>query len=277
VALDTAVTPPDFAFVRQLVRERSGLVLADGKEYLVAARLNPIVRRESLGSIGGLVSEVRKGSIAFRDELVEAMATNETSFFRDARPFDFLRDELIPAMVRARPTAGLRIWSAAASTGQEAYSLAMLLREHFPRISPATILATDLCRDVLDVAEAGSFSQLEVNRGLPATLLVRYFRREGLRWEVTPPVRAMVTFRQINLTRPLPVLPTMDVVFLRNVLIYFDEATKADVLTRVAGVLRPGGYLILGSAETLRHLDGRYERVQSDRTVCYRLRERADA
>jgi chemotaxis protein methyltransferase CheR len=274
---DATIAATDFQFVRLLVHDRSGLVLTDGKEYLVAARLGPIVRREGLGSVAALVARIRQGSLSLRDEVVEAMATNETSFFRDVRPFDFLRDELIPSVVKAKPGAGLRIWSAASSTGQEAYSLAMLLREHFPRISPVSILATDLCHDVLRLAESGSFSQLEVNRGLPAALLVRYFRRQGLRWEVTEPVRAMVSFRQLNLTRPLPALPLMDVVFLRNVLIYFDEATKAEVLSRVAGVMRPGGHLILGSAETLRHLDERYERVQSDRTVCYRLRERADA
>jgi chemotaxis protein methyltransferase CheR len=276
VGAEATVTPFDFQFVRVLVREQSGLALADGKEYLVAARLAPIVRREGLGSVAELIGQVRRGTTGLRDEVVEAMATNETSFFRDVRPFDFLRDEIIPALVRERPTSGLRIWSAAASTGQEAFSLAMLLREHFPGVSPVSILATDLGRDVLAVAEAASFSQLEVNRGLPAALLVRYFRRQGLRWELTEPVRAMVAFRQVNLTRPLPALPAMDVVFLRNVLIYFDEATKVEVLTRVAGAMRPGGYLILGSAETLRNLDDRYERVKTDRTVCYRLRERAE-
>jgi len=243
----------------------------------VAARLAPIVRREGLRSVADLLGRIRHGSAGLRDEVVEAMATNETSFFRDVRPFDFLRDEIIPTLVRERPTSGLRLWSAAASTGQEAFSLAMLLREHFPGVSPVSILASDLGSDVLAAAEAASFSQLEVNRGLPAALLVRYFRREGLRWEVAGPVRAMVAFRKINLARPLPALPAMDVVLLRNVLIYFDEATKVEVLTRVAGAMRPGGYLILGSAETLRSLDDRYERVKTDRTVCYRLRERADA
>jgi chemotaxis protein methyltransferase CheR len=277
VVADVLVTPADFEFVRLLVRDQSALALADGKEYLVAARLAPIVRRQGLRSVADLLGQVRQGSAGVRDEIVEAMATNETSFFRDVRPFDFLRDEIIPTLVRERPGSGLRLWSAAASTGQEAFSLAMLLREHFPRIAPVSILASDLGRDVLAAAEAASFSQLEVNRGLPAALLVRYFRRHGLRWELTEPVRAMVTFRQINLARPLPALPAMDVVFLRNVLIYFDEATKVEALTRVAGAMRPGGYLILGSAETLRHLDDRYERVQTDRTVCYRLRERADA
>jgi chemotaxis protein methyltransferase CheR len=277
VAVDVSVTPADFEFVRVLVRERSALALADGKEYLVAARLAPIVRREGLDSLADLLGRVRQGSAGLRDEIVEAMATNETSFFRDVRPFDLLRDDIIPAILRERPASGLRLWSAAASTGQEAFSLAMLLREHFRLVSPVSILASDLGRDVLALAEAASFSQLEVNRGLPAALLVRYFRRHGLRWEVAGPVRAMVSFRQINLARPLPTLPAMDVVFLRNVLIYFDETTRAEVLARIAGAMRPGGYLILGSAETLRNLDDRYERVKTDKTVCYRLRERADA
>jgi chemotaxis protein methyltransferase CheR len=153
----------------------------------------------------------------------------------------------------------------------------MLLSEHFPRVRPLSILATDLCQDVLTVAAAGSFSQLEVNRGLPAPLLVRYFQRQGLRWEVVDAVRTMITFRQLNLARQLPALPDMDIVLLRNVLIYFDDATKAEVLARVAGVMRPGGYLILGSAETSRGVDNRFERVKTDRTVCYRLRGKAES
>jgi chemotaxis protein methyltransferase CheR len=276
VSVDTAVTPADFEYVRGLVHAQSALALADGKEYLVEARLRPIVKREGLASVAALVGQLRQGSADLRTDVVEAMATNETSFFRDVRPFDLLRDQIIPAVLRDRPGGGIRIWSAGTSTGQEAYSLAMLLLEHFPRVSPASILATDLGHDVLERARSGSFSQLEVNRGLPAALLVRYFRRHGLRWEVAEPVRSLLTFRQVNLARPLKGLPLMDVVLLRNVLIYFDDTTKAEVLARVAGVTRPGGYLILGSAETQRGMDTSYERVTTDRTVCYRLRGRAE-
>jgi chemotaxis protein methyltransferase CheR len=275
VAAETVVTPADFQFVRRLVHAESALVLADGKEYLVGSRLTPILRREGLGSVSDLVARLSEGSVELRTAVVAAMATNETSFFRDVRPFDLLRDEIVPEVLRARPAGALRLWSAGASTGQEAYSLAIVLREHFPG-TPASILATDLGEDVLAAARAGSFSQLEVNRGLPAALLVRYFRRQGLRWEVTDAVRALVTFRRLNLARPLPALAAMDVVFLRNVLIYFDDTTRAEVLARVAGAMRPGGYLVLGSAENARGMDAGFERVKTDRTVCYRLLGRAE-
>lgn len=264
------VSAADFQFVRHLVRDQSAIALEDGKEYLVQARLGPLAQREGLGSVAELVDRVRTGSLALRDDVVEAITTNETSFFRDVHPFDALRDTLVPELLQGS-TRGLGIWSAAASTGQEAYSVAILLREHFPNAPDAVVLASDLSRAVLERASSGRFTQLEVNRGLPARLLVRYFDRQGLHWQVKERVRRMVTFRQLNLARPLPVLPRMDIVLLRNVLIYFDTATKAAVLREVARVLRPGGYLFLGSAETTYGLDPQWERVEIGRSVFYRL------
>jgi len=265
-----SVSPTDFQFVRHLVRDQSAIALEDGKEYLVQARLGPLVRREGLASVGELVERLRSGSPRLRDEVVEAITTNETSFFRDAHPFVALRDDIVPTLLKDR-SDGLRIWSAAASTGQEAYSVAILLREHFPNAPEAAILASDLSGEVLDKASSGRYSQLEVNRGLPARLLVKHFDRCGLEWQVNDRVRRMLTFRRLNLSRPLPALPQMDIVLLRNVLIYFDAATKAAVLRQIGRVLRPGGYLFLGSAETTYGLDPQWARVELGRSVLYRL------
>jgi chemotaxis protein methyltransferase CheR len=220
--------------------------------------------------VAELVARLRSGARTLCDDVVEAITTNETSFFRDVHPFDALREAILPELTTGT-TRSLRIWSAAASTGQEPYSVAMLLREHFPNVPDASILATDLSRDVLAKAASGRFTQAEVNRGLPARLLVKHFDRDGLEWQVKERVRRMVEFRQLNLARPLPPLPTMDVVLLRNVLIYFDAATKASVLRQMARVLHPGGYLFLGSAETTYGLDAQWERVAVGRCVLYRL------
>jgi len=268
--MDMTVSQADFQFVRHLVHDQSAIAIEDGKEYLVQARLGPLVRREGLDSVGELVDRLRTGAPALRDDVVEAITTNETSFFRDAHAFAALRDEIVPRLLKDA-TSGLRIWSAAASTGQEAYSIAILLREHFPNALEATILGSDLSGEVLRRASHGRFTQLEVNRGLPARLLVKYFDRHGLEWQVAERVQRMVTFRKLNLARPLPALPPMDIVLLRNVLIYFDSDTKAAVLRQVARVLRPGGYLFLGSAETTYGIDARWERVEVGRSVFYRM------
>lgn len=266
-----SVSFADFDYVRKLVYQQSAISLDDSKEYLVEARLTPIAKREGHPSIAALVSSLRTGGSQLRDDVVAAMATNETSFFRDVHPFDALRDVILPEVLVGNGGRRLSFWSAAASTGQEAYSFAMLTREHFARVPDVTILGTDLSAAVLARARAGRFSQMEMNRGLPARLLVKYFQRNGMEWELVPAVRAMVTFRQLNLARPIEGVPPMDVVFLRNVLIYFDAATKAAVLGRVAQVLRPGGFLFLGGSETTYGIDDSFERVQAGRSVCYRL------
>jgi chemotaxis protein methyltransferase CheR len=247
-------------------------VLDDGKEYLVEARLAPVAEREGVGSVAELIGRVRTGAPSLREDVVSAMTTNETSFFRDLHPFEALRTTILPQVLDANGGRSLAMWSAAASTGQEAYSLALLVAEHFPSVPSVTILGTDLSRDVLERAAAGRFTQLEVNRGLPAALLVRHFERHGREWQVKPSIRRMVTFRQLNLTRSLPPLPPMDVVFLRNVLIYFDLPTRAQVLRAVAGVLRPEGYLFLGGAETTHNIHDGYEVVRCGRTVVFRLK-----
>jgi chemotaxis protein methyltransferase CheR len=265
------VSASDFQYVRQLVQDDSALPLPDGKEYLVETRLAPLVKRAGLGSVRDLVAQLRTGAPGLRQHVVEALATHETQFFRDLHPFEALREHIIPAYRRAGGVQRLAMWSAASSGGQEAYSLALLMREHFPEMSGVTILATDTSRPVLAQAEAGLFSQLEVNRGLPAALLIKHFDRVGLNWQLRDRVRSLVTFRQLNLDGSLSSVPAMDVVFLRNVLIYFNNEAKSTLLKRVANVLRPGGYLFLGGAETTYGLDDSYERVEVGRSICYRL------
>jgi chemotaxis protein methyltransferase CheR len=261
----------DFDFVRKLVYEHSAIALDDSKTYLIESRLAPLARREGLPSVTELVRSLRTDGSRLRDDVIAAVATNETTFFRDVHPFDALRDTAIPDALAANGGRRLAMWSAAASTGQEAYSMAMVVRDHFPSVPDVTILATDLSRDVLERARTGRFPQLEVNRGLPARLLVKHFERDGTMWQVADDIRRMVTFRQLNLARPFVGVPIMDIVFLRNVLIYFDLRTKLAVLERMARVLRPGGYLFLGAAETTYGIDESFERVQAGKSIFYRL------
>lgn len=267
------VSVADFDYVRKLVYEHSAIALDESKSYLVEARLAPIVQREGLPSMAELVSSLRAGCPALRDDVVAAVATHETSFFRDLHPFDALREVVIPEILAANGGGSLHLWSAATATGQEAYSLAMLVRDHFPSVRDVSILATDLSDRVLGTALAARYSQLEINRGLPARLLVKHFDREGRDWVVKPDVVELVTFRRLNLASSFQAVPAMDVIFLRNVLIYFDNERKADVLRRMARILRPGGYLFLGGTETTYGLDDSYERVSIGKAMCYRLKQ----
>ena len=268
-----SVSLADSNFVREMVRERSSIALGEGKEYLIEARLAPLARREGLETVGELIDVLRAGRLELRDEIVGAMATNETWFFRDFHPFEALRRHVIPAVLAANGGKSLSMWSAAASTGQEAYSLALLVAENFAEVPDVTILGTDLSGEVIDRAREGCFSQFEVNRGLPVSLLVKYFSQEGIRWRISEQIRAMVTFRQLNLARPLPTMAMMDIIVLRNVLIYFEPLTRVAVLERVVRVLHPGGYLILGSTETTYGLGSSFERMQFGNATCYRLKD----
>jgi chemotaxis protein methyltransferase CheR len=249
------VSPFDYKFLRGLLKERSGLVLGDDKEYLVEARLMPVARRAGCGSLAELTRRLRApGGEALIIEVVEAMMINESFFFRDRLPFDRLRDTVLPAMIAARaPSRRLRLWSAASSTGQEPYSLALLLQEFASRLAGWTveIVASDISHEVTEKARSGLYTQFEVQRGLPIHLLMSHFERSGDHWRIAADVRDKVRFRQQNLLGDFSALGRFDVVFLRNVLIYFDQATKVDVLKRVADVLAPDGYLLLGAAETV--------------------------
>jgi chemotaxis protein methyltransferase CheR len=249
------MTAQDFEFVRQLLKERCALMLEPGKEYLVETRLMPIVRQLQLQSISELVERLRAkdGNGQLETRIVEAMITSETSFFRDHHPFESLRKTVLPDLLRRRRSQRrLSVWCAACATGQEPYSLAMLIREHFPELTGwhLTLLASDLSREVLARAAEGVYNPIEVTRGLPPTLLAKYFEPQGTSWQLRADIRSMVKFQEFNLARPWPRLPHMDLVLLRNVLIYFDAPTKKAILGRVAHLLRPDGYLLLGSAET---------------------------
>jgi chemotaxis protein methyltransferase CheR len=270
------LTSADFSYIADLVRRQSAIVLEPGKEYLVESRLLPIAREVGTDSVAGLVQHLRRATgTELRDQVVEAMTTNETSFFRDVHPFTALSDTVLPELVEARrPHRRLDVWCAAASSGQEPYSIAMLLDE-LVGTEPgwqARVLATDLSPRMLQRTQLGVYSQLEVNRGLPVQRLLRHFERDGHQWRAKENLRAMIRTQSINLDGPWPAMPSMDVVMLRNVLIYFDVPTKKRILARVRDVLRPDGYLFLGGAETTLGLDDSYERVQVGRAPAYRLR-----
>lgn len=269
----------DFEYIRVLVRDRSAISLDREQSYLAEARLDALARREGFPSLQTLIAKVRSdsvGEVGLRQRVVEAMTTNESSFFRDLHPFEALRKVIIPGLIAQRSRLRtLRIWCAACSSGQEPYSIAMLLREHFGSQLAGwdvSILATDLSSDILAKAREGRFTQMEVNRGVPASLLVKSFRKIGSEWFLNDEVRRAVTFQHLNLIDPWPSLKSVDVVMLRNVLIYFDPAAKRDLLDRAARVLAPDGYLFLGTAETTMNLSEAYDRVEVERAACYRLR-----
>jgi chemotaxis protein methyltransferase CheR len=269
------MTPDDFEFIRKLLLNSSAIVLEPGKEYLVDTRLAPLVRKLELGSITDLVARLRApGSFGLATQVVEALVTSETSFFRDVHPFESLKKTVLPDLIGRR--AGertLTIWCTASSTGQEPYSLTMLLREHFPELRAwnVLLLATDLSREVLARAREGKYNQIEVNRGLPAALLVKYFEQHGTQWQFKEEMRRLVDFRELNLSQPWPALPRMDLILNRNVMIYFDVATKKSILSRIARVLRPDGYLLLGGAETTFNLDDSFQRVEALKAGFYQL------
>ncbi len=258
----------DFDFIRRLLKRRSGLSLSPEKEYLVESRLMPLVHRSELDGLPALMARIRAGDEAMTVQVVEAMTTNETFFFRDRLPFDHFRDYIMPALMAARARhKRIRIWSAAASTGQEPYSLAMTLREMGPQLAGyrIEILATDICNAVLERARAGIYNQFEVQRGLPIQLLLKYFTQTGEQWQLDVGIRNMVQFRTNNLLEDFEKLGTFDLVICRKVLIYFDAATKSDVLDRMAQVAAPDGYLILGAAETTLGLSRAFRAVRERR------------
>ena len=248
------MTPLDYDFLRKLLKERSGLDLSADKQYLVESRLMPLARKAGLPGIPELVQKMKSGAEALTVEVVEAMTTNETFFFRDKIPFDHLRDTILPALMQSRASRKtLRIWCAAGSTGQEPYSIAMVLKEKAGALSGwrTEIVATDLSQEVLEKSRAGLYSQFEVQRGLPIQLLVKYFTQIGELWQINSELRAMVQHKQLNLLQDFSHLGKFDVIFCRNVLIYFDQETKINVFERMAKVIEPDGILTLGAAESV--------------------------
>lgn len=269
-----SLSTSDFDFVSALVRRESAIVLAPGKEYLVEARLLPLARKAGVASVAEFVTKLRQRTCRDSEaRIVDAMTTNETSWFRDREPFTALTDTVLPALLAKRGAAGtLRVWSAACSTGQEPYTLAMVLQDALPTGWSFDILATDLSSEVLERARTGRFSQIEMNRGLPAPMLVRHFTRAGTEWQVADELRRKITFKSMNLAADFPSMGPFDIVFLRNVLIYFDPATKRTVLGRVRSVMRPDAWLFLGAAETTIGIREDFQRVTTGRSSAYQLR-----
>jgi len=262
-----------FDYLRKMVHERAAIVLDQDKRYLLEARLGPLLLSERLGSFDELV--IRLGAPdggPLRQRVIEAMTTNETSFFRDKRAFQALRYQVIPALIADRAAERrINIWSAASSTGQEPFSIAMTLKEYDRVLAGwnVEILATDLSNEVLARARTGTFSQLEVDRGLTPALLSRFFEKVGTTWRLKEDVRRMVNFRQLNLIESWPHLHDLDIVFLRNVLIYFDVPTKRRIFEKLCQTLRVGGYLFLGSVESTLNLTDNFKEVSSGKSILY--------
>jgi len=263
----------DYDFLTQFLQTRSGLALGSSKEYLLEARLLPLAQSFGLNGLPELVLALRRNPPeSLSSSVVEAMTTNETSFFRDKTPFDELKEQLLPKLLEDRKTLRrLRIWSAASSTGQEAYSLAILLRESFPQVADwhVEIVGTDLSKAALGRAEAGVYTHFEVQRGLPIQLMVKYFQQESGGWRVKDELRKWTRFRSLNLLEPFQHLGTFDIIFCRNVLIYFENPIKKQILDRMSKMLRSDGYLALGAAETVLGVTNTLERVRACRAAMY--------
>jgi chemotaxis protein methyltransferase CheR len=264
------VTPPDYEYLRKYLKDHSGLDLSADKQYLIESRLLPLARRAGLSGISDLVQKMKGGSAAFNTQVVEAMTTNETFFFRDKVPFEHFRDLIMPHLLASRANRKtVRIWCAAGSTGQEPYSLAMSLKEMGAQLAGwrVEIIATDLSQEVLEKSRAALYSQFEVQRGLPIQMLVKYFKQVGELWQINAEIRAMVQHRQLNLLHDFSQLGVFDVIFCRNVLIYFDQETKMQVFNRLAKAMEPDGFLMLGAAETVVGLTTVFKPVAERRGV----------
>ena len=262
------MTPLDYDYLRKLLKDRSGLVLSADKQYLVESRLTPLARKAGLASLAELVAKIKANNERLIVEVVEAMTTNESFFYRDKVPFDHFREAIMPSLIATRAKERrVRIWCSAASTGQEPYSLAMCLKEMKDKLAGwrIDIIGTDLSTEVLEKAKAGVYSQFEVQRGLPIQMLVKHFTQTGDTWQISPEIRGMVQYKPLNLLADFGHLGSFDVVFCRNVLIYFDQETKIGVLNRIAKILEPDGFLVLGAAETVVGLTEAFKPLQDRR------------
>lgn len=249
------MNPAEYDYLRQFLKSRSGLVLSNEKQYLIESRLLPVARKTGLPSIAALVAKLKEPrESVLAEAVVEAMTTNESFFYRDKTPFEHFTQVMMPDMLKLRASQRkIRIWCAAASTGQEPYTLAMCLKEMESKIAGwrIEIFGTDISNEVLDRAKAGTYTQFEVQRGLPIQLLLKYFVQQGESWTIAPQIRSMVQWRKFNLLESFASFGQFDIVFCRNVLIYFDQPTKVDILGRISKVMAPDGYLVLGAAETV--------------------------
>lgn len=271
LASSSGCSPKNYAFLQQFIRAESGIVIEDDKHYLLETRLLPVAKSHGFDSLDSLSTALAsRSSAAVRLSVVDAMTTNETLFFRDTSLFEALRKDVLPALFEGRRgTRRLRIWSAAASTGQEAYSLAMMMLEMGKSPSDVEIVGTDLATHVLDRARKGKYGQFEVSRGLPSSYLVKYFNRAGLDWEVKDAVKKLVRFQQLDLRKDLRSLSTFDLILCRNVLIYFDAPTKSSILDAIRKQLSPGGLLALGCAETVINVHAGFRRKTFSQAALY--------
>ena len=268
------MNPTDFDYITSELKKRSGIVIGQDKLYLLESRLSPLARKEGLTSMDELVSVVRtRRDERLMAQIVDAMTTNETFFFRDKTPFDHFNETMLPSLLEARAkTRSLKIWCAAASTGQEPYSLGICLKEAQSKLTGwrTRILGTDLSNEVLDKAKAGIYSQFEVQRGLPIQMLLKYFEQQGEMWQINAAMRAMIEWKKFNLLDSFTHLGEFDIIFCRNVLIYFDQETKSEILDRMSKSLPDDGYLVLGAAETVVGLTGSFAPVPGKRGLFQR-------
>ena len=245
----------DFDLYQNLLKEKSGLALTQDKCYLLDSRLTPVSRKHGFANLEAMTMSLR--GVTKPDlikDIIEAMTTNETSFYRDSKPFDQFRDIIIPHLIKTRSTTKkVRIWCAAASSGQEPYSLCMLIKENAAKLAGWNfeIIGTDISTDILETAKKAEYSQFEVQRGLPIQMLMKYFEQKGDRWALKPEIKSMVQYKYFNLLEPMSMLGKFDIIFCRNVLIYFDRETKAKVLQNMAALMPDDGFLFLGGAETV--------------------------
>jgi len=272
--------PEDFTYLAALLKRQSGLVLSSDKTYLVESRLMPIARKRGFETLDVLVAALRTSpeSGPLVKEVTDAMTTNESFFFRDIKPFDQFKQVLLPKLLQTRAGARkIRIWSAACSSGQEPYSLAMILREEGVKLAGwrFEIAATDISAEMLEKSKAGMYSQFEVQRGLPVTYLVKYFTQMGDKWKIDPSLREIIQFREFNLLNDPTMLGQFDIVFCRNVLIYFDNETKRQILERISRVMPPDGYLYLGGAETVLGISDKFQPLQNERGIYCKTLEAA--
>lgn len=280
-----AISYQNIQYMQKLILSLSANVIPDEKSYLISLRINSLAKEKGFDSVQEFIEYLRiRPPADLHHEAVEAMMNNETSFFRESRSFEAVEKVVLPMLVEQRSRERtLNIWSAGCSTGQEPYSIAMLLHEQIPDIAQwhLKITASEYSKRILTIAKEGRYSKLTINRGLPQHLLVRYFEKVTIKsaldavyeWQIRDEIRKLVKFQQLNLEKPWPPFAQMDIIFMRNILIYFSDETKKKILERVHRVLRPDGYLFLGSAETITNLHSSFERVQVERTVAYRLRK----
>jgi len=271
LSLDTQ----SFDYISDLVRNRSAIVLDKGKDYLVESRLVPVALECGFETLEKLVAELRKSnSQSLVKKVVEAMTTNETSFYRDLHPFQALKATVLPELIEKRGRERtMSIWSNACSSGQELYSIAMLVKENFPELAgwKLKLIGTDLSSKILERAKSGVFNQTEINRGLPMQLLLKYFIKDGIQWRIAEEIRNMIDVQALNLIEQFPSsMQKIDVVFLRNVLIYFSPEMKTSILNKVHASLAKDGYLFMGNAETILNLNVKFEKQLIGNAVCFR-------